>query len=191
MREGAGKPGKPREGSSQAELGNAWPPLPRLDSAFSAAPAGGATPSPHQPVKGSSYFQQLLYHRSPVAFDTAQSMILEGIQLYTAEMENKEREGALSLGAQGLHTVLHVPPNRPIRGTEKGQLTCSFQERNEKESGREAKDYVKGANRHFACYECITLLVSQRMWSHKIPSSMAKQKHIRKGEMRGTLNHEQ
>lgn len=45
MREGAGKPGKPREGSSQAELGNAWPPLPPLDFAFSAALAGGATPA--------------------------------------------------------------------------------------------------------------------------------------------------
>lgn len=191
MREGAGKPGKPREGSSQAELGNAWAPLPPLDFAFSAALAGQVTWSPHQPVKGSSYFQQLLYHRSPVAFDTAQSMILEDIQLNTAELGNKEREGALSLGAQGLDTVIHVQPHRPIIGTEKGQLTCSFQERNKNESEHEAKGSVKGTNRHFACYECMTLLVSQRMWSHKIPSSMAKQKYIRKGEMRGTLNHEQ
>lgn len=98
-------------------------------------------------------------------------MILEDIQLNTEELGNKEREGALSLGAQGLDTVIHVRPHRPIIGTEKGQLTCSFQERNKNGSGREAKDSVKGANRHFACYECTTLLVSQRTWSHKIASS--------------------
>ena len=81
IREKAGKPRKAQGG--EGTLGLSWemPGLPSpTDLTFRAAQAGGRDDSPHQPQRVKcSYFQQLLYQRSPVAFDMAESMMTEDV----------------------------------------------------------------------------------------------------------------
>ena len=100
IREKAGKLRKAQGG--EGTLGLSWemPGLPSpTELTFRAAQAGGRDDSPHQPQRVKcSYFQQLLYQRSPVAFDMAESMMPEDIQSGAAELR-KERKRLLRSSA--------------------------------------------------------------------------------------------
>ena len=71
----------------------------------------------------------------------------------------KERKGLLRSSAPAPDAVFHVLPRGPLLGKKEGQRAASFQEANKNQSGCEAKEYMEGIDRHFACREFMILLV--------------------------------
>lgn len=138
------------------------------------------SPSPGR-VKCSCYFQQLLYQKSPVAFDMAESMILKGLQLDSA----KEQRGGVA-GSGRERGRRGFPRGNPLT-----QLLMSTPGTDPRKEERTTVTAVKqksaqGTDRRCACWERVALIFPPRIWCHL----QDRKTETGRQETRGVLNNE-